>query len=104
MPPVKGGYAKLAAALKDSSVNVRLSAARSLWRVDEQQRAAALATLTGILKEKSPVLRRRAAAALGELGPEAAAAVPALQEAAGDADPSVRQAATTALKQIQKKS
>jgi hypothetical protein len=66
-----------------------------------QMRSAAKASvpaLTGVLKkEKSPVVRDWAAAALGRLGEGDRLAVAALTEALKDANPSVRGHATNAL-------
>jgi HEAT repeat protein len=74
----------------------RLRAVVELTRQAQQQQPGALASLTGLLSgDADPVVRARAAAALGTIGgPEAAAALTA---ALGDQDASVRVSAVSSL-------
>jgi HEAT repeat protein len=58
--------------------------------------------LTALLEAPEPALRRRAAMALGLIGPGAASAVDALASRSSDSDRSVRDAAAGALKRIRK--
>jgi HEAT repeat protein len=60
----------------------------------------ALPALLDLLKDKEPVVRQRAARALGIMGQAARPAAPALREATQDPDADVRRAATEALKMI----
>ncbi len=60
-----------------------------------------LPVLIALLKDKSPILRKYAAEALGEIGAPAKAAIPALKEALKHKDGNVRYAAAEALKKIQ---
>ena len=60
--------------------------------------------VTGLIKalsSKSPVVRKQAALALGELGPKAKAALPALKAALKDADADVRAAVVAALERVE---
>ncbi len=52
------------------------------------------------LKHRDPFVRRTAAMALGDLGPEGAEAIPSLCAALDDPDPDVRRQAANALGQI----
>jgi HEAT repeat protein len=63
--------------------------------------AAAVPALIKSLKDqKNGKLRRRAAQALGEIGPPARTALPALEKALGDSSERVRQTAAAAMKKI----
>jgi HEAT repeat protein len=52
------------------------------------------------MKDKGVLVRRTAAEAMGQIGPDARSAVPALTEALKDEDEKVRQAAQAALKKV----
>jgi dipeptidyl aminopeptidase/acylaminoacyl peptidase len=58
------------------------------------------ADLAKALGDEAPLVRKRAAIALGRMGAEAAPAVAALRKALLDADPEVRAAASTALRLV----
>jgi|GEM_PF-2941502 len=62
--------------------------------------AAAVPALAGLLKDRNPETRLRAAYALTVLGPRARAAAPALSEALKDADAGVRGQAKIALERV----
>ncbi len=74
-PAAKSATKELDAARKHSDDNVRLHAARALWKVARDP--AAITTLIEVL-EKQVKVSYFAAISLGEIGPEAKAAVPAL--------------------------
>src|SRR5439155_4927708 len=69
--------------LENGADKDRESAAHALGRM-KAATPEALTALTAALKDKHYIVRRNAAAALSEIGPEAAPAVPALLEALGD--------------------
>lgn len=69
-------------ATADPSARVRLQAARSAGIHRDRK---ALTTLTGLLKDRDPAVRREAAIALSRIGDRSAAA-PALYAALGDSD------------------
>ena len=62
--------------------------------------APAVAILTGLLRDTDPQTRRRAAGALGSIGPEAKPAVPALRKSLNDENASVRISAAESLWKI----
>jgi HEAT repeat protein len=72
------------------------TAARALGRMG----SAAVPELSRSLSDANPVMRRRAAEILAQIGPEAKDAVPALTRALDDRDPEVRKAAARALGEI----
>lgn len=125
IPPAQSRAAPaLAAALDDAELSVRLAAAMALLRLDPAgeryvpvlnaamrdgeggtivvvgqlgPRAQwALPTLTKLLRDRRPGIRRLAAEALGRIGPDADA-VQALTKAQQDSDDRVRAAAQAAL-------
>jgi hypothetical protein len=59
-----------------------------------------VSSLVAHLKDEVPAVRRAAAEALGQIGPEAKAAVPALRDALRDEDGGVRRLAAAALEKI----
>jgi HEAT repeat protein len=119
----------LAAALKDAEMSVRLAAAYALLKIDsghtdatvilagamlagdggvivgvtkDGPRAAwAIPTLTRLLTDRRPGIRRLAAEGLGRIGSAAQIALPELRQALQDRDDRVREAATQAIKLIQ---
>jgi vesicle coat complex subunit len=83
----------------DPDPRKRLAAIRALHgRVAERE--TVLPVLTGALKDENTYVRRDAAKALGEFGPQAKEAVPALLAGLRDREPSVRKAAAGSLKRI----
>jgi HEAT repeat protein len=56
--------------------------------------------LTGLLGDREPIVRRRAAEALGRIGPDAGAALAALRRLASDPEADVRAAAAEAVRRI----
>ena len=84
------------------------TAAVPLYARDEPARAAGedadegarVAGLVKALQDDNALVRKRAAIALGRLGPGARAAVPALEKALHDADADVRAAAAAALEKV----
>src|SRR5579883_1822192 len=76
------------------SVIPRFVSARA---ADEPEPAAELAKA---LADDNALIRKRAALALGRLGPQAAPAAAALRKALSDSDPDVRSAAAAALRGI----
>ena len=77
----------------------RLEAIHALQgRLDERE--TVLPVLVHALKDENSYVRRDAAKALAEFGPEASEAVPALVERLRDREPSVRKAAAQSLKRI----
>ena len=66
----------------------------------QKQSASDVDNLREMLKDKDPNIRRNAAQALGNVGPEAKAAVPALTETLKDKDDFVCQCAAYALGNI----
>jgi HEAT repeat protein len=117
----------LQAVLNDPEMSVRMTAAWSLHRLDPDgdrhipvltsamrageggtivavgrlgpQARWALPTLTGLLRDERPGVRRLAADAIGKIGPDAAARA-ALQQATQDPDDRVRAAASAALQPV----
>jgi HEAT repeat protein len=95
-------------ALKDPKAYVRIEAALGLWRTGEEKEKM-LALLLDMLKSKGQgarkqdlearLVRFQAAAALGEIGPDAKAAVPILLELLGDRE-DFRKSVADALKKI----
>jgi HEAT repeat protein len=85
---------------------VRSEAALALWRVARNKEAAVRTLTEGLAwKDRVPsvkqqLVRRRAAQALGDMGPAAAAAVPALEAAWKGSEPELRVAAAAALWRI----
>jgi len=122
-PPV---IRALQESLKDAELSVRLAAAWSLLKVDPDGKAYipllkgamesgeggtivavgnlrqsadwALPTLTKLLNDRRPGVRRLAAEALAKIGPDAAAKSALQQHATRDPDDRVREAASAALK------
>lgn len=72
------------------------TAARALGRMGN----AAVPELSRSLSDPNPVMRRRAADILAQIGPDAKDAVPALTRALDDPDEEVRKSATRALGEI----
>lgn len=118
----------LAAALEDAEMSVRLAAAYALLKIDSGHTGAAevlsramsagdggvivgvtkqgpraawaVPTLTRLLADRRPGIRRLAAEGLGKIGGAAQSALPALQQALQDRDDRVREAATQAIELI----
>jgi len=85
--------------LVDGDVNVRAEAATTLGMFHDASGAAAL--VTALQNDSSPIVRKRAAWALGEMHASSAVAGAALQAAAtNDASPFVRSLATAALTRL----
>jgi hypothetical protein len=85
--------------LGDSDVTVRAEAATTLGTFHDANGTAAL--VTALQNDASPVVRKRAAWALGEIRANTAVAGPALQQAAAnDTSPFVRSLAATALTRL----
>lgn len=123
-----GDTGVLAAALQDAEMSVRLAAAYALLKIDsghagaaevlsramlagdggvivgvtkEGPRAAwAVPTLTRLLADRRPGIRRLAAEGLGKIGGASHSALPTLQQALQDRDDRVREAATQAIELI----
>jgi len=85
--------------LGDSDVGVRAEAATTLGMFHDANGTAAL--VTALQNDASPVVRKRAAWALGEIHANSTVAGPALQNAAAsDASPMVRSLAAAALTRL----
>jgi HEAT repeat protein len=85
--------------LGDGDANVRAEAATTIGMFHDASGANAL--VTALQNDASPVVRKRAAWALGEIHASSAVAGPALQNAAAnDASPFVRSLATAALTRL----
>src|SRR5262245_35627751 len=82
----------LRAALASDDLEVQMRARNALKAIQ-----TSLDNLIDDLKHGKPDARRAAAAALGELGPQAKAAIPTLVQLLKDRDESVREAAASAL-------
>jgi HEAT repeat protein len=119
----------LATALTDSEMSVRLAAAYALLKIEAghteavavlsramlagdggvivgvtkggPQAAWAVPTLTRLLADSRPGIRRLAAEGLGKIGSASQTAMPALEKALKDQDDRVREAATQAIELIQ---
>src|SRR5262249_7292742 len=91
--------AELKEQANDSDPRKRLEAIHALQgRTDDKETIRGI--LTNALKDENLYVRRDAAKALGQFGPEAQDAVPALLERLRDSEPSVRKAAGQSLKRI----
>lgn len=66
-----------------------------------REKEAVLPVLTQALQDDNTYVRRDAARALAQFGPDARDAIPALQATLQDREPSVRKAVAHALKQIE---
>jgi len=98
IPALRDGSA-VAPLLGDSDVGVRAEAATTLGMFHDANGEAAL--LKALQNDVSPVVRKRAAWALGEIHANSAVAGPALQNAAAsDASPMVRSLAAAALTRL----
>lgn len=110
-PGAKAALPELREAMTDLSPPVRLVGARAVWKVSQQSKDV-LPVLVAVLKDTSRppgsvggierldegmLLRREAAQALGEMGPDATEAVLALIVATEDRAPEVRVEAALAL-------
>ena len=83
----------------DADANVRAEAATTLGMFHDASAASAL--VTALQSDASPIVRKRAAWALGEIHANTAVAGPALQNAAAnDASPFVRSLAAAALTRL----
>lgn len=87
------GATALLPALTDSDVNVRREAANTCGFLQDKAAVSALVTVLG--NDSSPVVRKAAAWALGEIGDASAAS--ALSAATNDTDPLVRSISVAAL-------
>jgi HEAT repeat protein len=98
-PHAQAAQPALTTALKDSDVQVRLYAARALWKVDPRQSKSVAATLNAVLNDAAAPLevRRLAIDTLAELGKDAREASPALTKLLGDPNVYVRVKAARAL-------
>ena len=98
IPALRDGTA-VAPLLGDSDVGVRAEAATTLGMFHDANGTAAL--VTALQNDASPVVRKRAAWALGEIHANSTVAGPALQNAAAsDASPMVRSLAAAALTRL----
>jgi HEAT repeat protein len=88
--------ADLAQQLKSPEVEVRRTAAKSLFEMGTEAKEA-VPNLVQALKDRDLFVRRFSAQALGEVGPDARDAVPALKGSLGDPKKEVVEAAATAL-------
>lgn len=86
----------LARQLKSPEVDQRRAAARSLFEMGTEAKAA-LPELMQALKDQDLFVRRFSAQALGEIGPDAREAIPALKISLGDGKKEVVEAAARAL-------
>lgn len=81
--------------------DVRVASAAALLRIaPEPHGDAAFAVLSDALRHADLLIRRRAAEALGGLGPKSSRLLPALRTAVQDPEPEVRQAAQEAIRRI----
>jgi HEAT repeat protein len=96
---------RLTEALSDKDEEVRLSAARALWknRGAPGEPGKLVELVTAGLESDKPAVRKRAAQVLGEFGAGARAAVPGLLQALRDREGAVREAAAAALRRIDPK-
>lgn len=85
---------QLVVALREGDTNTRLSAVSSLRTFGRAAQTALPAIGDAMLNDRSSVVRMSAAAAIGELGPDA---IPYLARAMGDEDEQVRASAVGAL-------
>jgi len=92
----------LAAALKDSSSQVRHAAAYALGDIGKDAREA-VKPLTDALEDKNADVRAEAAFALGAIGKDAKAALPELKKLTKDKHATVKKAAADAIKSIEGK-
>lgn len=120
--------AVLAPLLEDQELSVRLAAAYALLKIEPAHQTAtevlsaamklgdggvivaigrqgpraewAVPTLTQLLRDRRPGIRRLAAESLGRIGPSSESALPALQQAQHDPDDRVRASATAAINRI----
>jgi HEAT repeat protein len=101
-PPEKP-LADLIGALKAKDEAARMMAAEQLGERAPTETGQAVEALMEALKDRSPYVRRAAAKALEQIGPEARAAVPALRNTLKDPDEGVRLASEKALKEIDRR-
>jgi HEAT repeat protein len=89
----------LTAALKDgrAATELRAAAAEALGEIGPETGREALMALAAAVKDAEPAVRRHAALALAQVGPDDARTVPLLIAALKDARAEVRTSATTAL-------
>jgi HEAT repeat protein len=81
--------------------DVRVASAEALLKIaPDPHGPAALGVLSDALRHADLLVRRRAAEALGGLGPTSSTVLPALRAAAQDPEPEVRQAAQDAVRRI----
>lgn len=116
-PAAKDAAPRLARLLKHEVPQFRIEAARTLWKVEKDP--AVVPVLVAIVKGDDHKLARKAAEALGEIGPAAKEALPALKALLPKDDPmrelpayarapdisfaELRQAASFAIEQIERK-
>jgi HEAT repeat protein len=89
----------LPADLNAADESVKLQAIEQ-WSSEGEKAAPAVLPLAQLLKDKSSIVRARAAHALGKIGVSAIPAATSLAEATKDADPVVRQQAVRAIIRI----
>jgi hypothetical protein len=96
-PDAKSAVPALTKALDHEDSYVRIQAAYTLWKIDQQAKTIPL--LSKALKDTEIKIEERAMAAssLGEIGPSAKAALPALREATKDQEALIRVNAAWAL-------
>lgn len=106
----KAAVPLLLKALKGEDMELRLEAARALWRIEKHSNA--VPTLVEIMEETDSgnravhgwgSYRYRAVVLLEEIGPDAKSALPALRRALKDKDESVQYAAARAIEKIDAK-
>jgi HEAT repeat protein len=87
-------------ALFDDNAFVRIKAAEALWQIERPKAVILLPTLITALKHRTPLVRVRAAAMLGQMKGEAAEAVPWLVRGLRDVELDVKLECISALGEI----
>lgn len=99
-PPASAAVGVLTTVMEhDASVDVRLSAAVALWKIQGRPELA-LRGLEALARDPLARCRRAAVAALGDIGPPARAAIPTLKHALQDPDGPTRVLAAQSLHRI----
>jgi HEAT repeat protein len=105
LPPTAELQTTLNEAMADKDEDVRLSAARALWRSrgSPADPGKLVDLVAAGLESENAGVRKRAAQVLGDFGAGAKGAVPALVQALRDRENAVREAAAAALRRIDPK-